>query len=318
MTRYSALFFIMSVAAALLLGGCGEGKKTSTQVAAKVNKEEISVHQINAVLARTQNLPPEQAKAAGRQVLESLINQEVMVQQAIKDKLERSPQTLQAIARARREILARAYLDQFSAGVPKPGADEVKSYYNQHPELFAERRIYNFNEVAVGAQDGLLTKLEGQLKKARSLAEVAEWLKGQNLPFAANTTTKSAEQLPMELLPRFHQMQVGQIGVIPTKNSILIVQLMASRIAPMDEKAATPFIEQFLFNQRRTEALDKEVKSLRAKAKLEYMGEFVQTAAQGEAAPAQAAAPDVAAKPTATSADSATSTMINKGIADLK
>ena len=326
MLRHSTLL-TLSTAVVFLLAGCNEeDKKPATQVAAKVNKEEISVHQINGVLSRTPNLSPEKAKDAGRQVLERLIDQELLVQQAVEGKLDREPKTVQAIETARREILARSYLEKLSAGLPKPSEEDVKGYYAKHPELFAERRIYNFNEIAVGAKPDLLPQLQERMSKAKSLAEVGEWLKTQNVPMAANNTTKAAEQLPLELLPRFHAMKEGQIGVIPSKDSILIVQLAASKSAPMDEKAATPFIQQFLANQRRVEAVDKEVKSLREKGKVEYMGEFAQAAPlkSAAAAPQSAPAPAVAAAAAArspsvgASAPVATASAIDKGIAGLK
>jgi EpsD family peptidyl-prolyl cis-trans isomerase len=326
MLRHSTLLTI-SAAAALVLAGCnGEDKKPATQVAAKVNKEEVSVHQINGVLARTPKLSPENAKAASRQILERLIDQELLVQQAVESKLDRDPKTVQAIETARREILARSYLEKLSGGLPRPNEEDIKGYYAKHPELFAERRIYNFNELAVGAKPDLLPQLQERMSKAKSLADVGEWLKGQNVPMAANNTTKPAEQLPLELLPRFHAMKEGQIGVIPSKDSILIVQLAASKTAPMDEKAATPFIQQFLANQRRVEAVDKEVKSLREKGKVEYMGEFAQAAP----AKVEAAAPKAAPAPTATASAPAASpsasgpapvanaSAIDKGIAGLR
>jgi EpsD family peptidyl-prolyl cis-trans isomerase len=319
MLTHSTLLKLSTVAAIVVLAGCnGEDKKPATQVAAKVNKEEISVHQINGVLSRSPNLSPDQAKAASRQVLERLIDQELLVQQSVEAKLDREPKTVQAIETARREILARAYLEKLSAGLPKPSEEDIKGYYAKHPELFAERRIYNFNELAVGAKPDLLPKLQEQMSKAKSLAEVGEWLKGQNVPMAANNTTKAAEQLPLELLPRFHAMKEGQIGVLPAKDSILIVQLAAAKAAPMDEKAATPFIQQFLANQRRVEAVDKEVKSLREKGKVEYMGEFAQAApAKAEAKPAQTVRAADAAPATSTGAPAVPSA-IDKGIAGLK
>ena len=82
------------VVSALALSACGERppeKKVATQVAAKVNAGEISVHQINYVLQRTPAIPQAQIETAKRKVLESLIDQELAVQQALEAKLERSP-----------------------------------------------------------------------------------------------------------------------------------------------------------------------------------------------------------------------------------
>lgn len=288
----------------LVLAGCGDEKKIATQVAAKVNKEEISVHQINNVLGRAGNLPPEQMKVASRQVLDRLVDQELLVQKATEKKLDREPKTMQAIETARRDILARAYMESAAAALAKPTPVEVSEFYAKRPELFSERRVYNLQEMTVGGKpDELLPKLQEQLGKAKSLAEIAAWLKSQNIPFGGNATTKAAEQLPLELLPRFHQMKDGQIGVVPSKDGVLIVQLMASRAAPLDQKAATPFIEQFLMNQKKIEASNRELKQLREQAKIEYLGDFAKTDAAGKADAAVAKAP--AAAPAAAAAAAA-------------
>jgi len=130
------------VISALAVSACGDRppeKKAATQVAAKVNSGEISVHQINYVLQRTPGIPAAQADAAKRKVLDNLIDQELAVQQALESKLERSPVVMESIEAARREVLARAFLEQVTAGKAKPSADEIKYLYTEHPELFSNR-----------------------------------------------------------------------------------------------------------------------------------------------------------------------------------
>lgn len=264
---------------------------------------------------RAGNIAPEQAKAAGRQILEKLVDQELLVQQAIEKKLDRDPKAMQAIEASRRDILSRAYLEQVAAGSPKPGADETKDFYGKHPELFSERRIYQFQELTIQPnQADFLPRLQQQMGNAKSLADVAAWLKAEKIPFAANTSTKAAEQLPLELLPKFHQMKDGQIGVIPTRDSVMVVQLAASRSMPMDEKAAMPFIEQFLGNQKRMEAAEKEVKQLREKARIEYMGDFAAAKADEKAKTTADAKP----APAAPAEVKAGAAHMDKGIAGLK
>src|SRR5262245_8348676 len=76
----------------LLTAGCSDKKKDkpASQTAAKVNKEEITVHQINFLLAQ-RPVPPALAASASRQVLERLIDQELVVQAAAEQKMDRDP-----------------------------------------------------------------------------------------------------------------------------------------------------------------------------------------------------------------------------------
>lgn len=318
----------LAVATLAMLGlaGCGDEKKVATQVAAKVNKEEISVHQINNVLGRAGNLPPEQLKAASREVLDRLVDQELLVQKATEKKLDREPKTMQAIEAARRDILARAYMESATTAIAKPTSAEIGEFYAKRPELFSERRLYSLQEMTIaGKPDALLPRLQEQLGKAKSLADIAAWLKSENIAFGGNATTKAAEQLPLELLPRFHQMKDGQIGVVPSKDGVLVVQLMGSRTVPMDQQAATPFIEQFLMNQKKVETSNRELKQLREQAKIDYLGDFAKTESTAKSevpaakAPAVAAvAPPAAPVRTPVAAAVPNASALEKGVAGLK
>ena len=106
---------------ATLLAGCGDKKeKPASQTAARVNKEEITVHQINFVLAQQRALPADQAASASRAALERLIDQELALQKASDQKLDRDPRVVQQIEAARRDIISRAYLEKIGEGAPKP------------------------------------------------------------------------------------------------------------------------------------------------------------------------------------------------------
>ena len=88
-------------AAVVLLAGCGDKKeKGASQTAAKVNKAEVTVHQINFVLQQQRGLKPEQTDAASKQILERLIEQELALQKADDLKVDRDPRVVQQIGRA--------------------------------------------------------------------------------------------------------------------------------------------------------------------------------------------------------------------------
>src|SRR5208282_2525469 len=77
----------------LLTAACGRGddKKISSQVAAKVNGDEISVHQVNFALAHSGVSAPDQVKKAAPRILEKLIDQQLLARKATEAKLDRDP-----------------------------------------------------------------------------------------------------------------------------------------------------------------------------------------------------------------------------------
>jgi len=195
----------------------------------------------------------------------------------------------------------------------KPTAEQIKAFYAGHPELFEQRRIFRLQELAVNARGEQLLKLQAQVPKAKSMNDVANWLKSQNMKFTANATVKAAEQLPLEVLARIHAARDGQILMLPAQNAVVVVQVAASQPMPLNEKEATPYIEQFLQNQERMKLAEKEVKGLRESAKLEYMGEFSKLAAARTTSAPATAAPTAPAAAAPDSGD-----YVGKGISGLK
>jgi EpsD family peptidyl-prolyl cis-trans isomerase len=305
------------VACMLTLGltACGnkDEKKVASQVAAKVGTEEISVHQINQVLSRTNTtgVTPQAARAMSREVLEKLIDQQLAVNQATENKLNRSPEVVAQIESTRREILARAYMQQIVAGLPKPAPEDVKKYYVEHPQLFGERRIFNVTEIVAPITPGVAEQLRGLASSGKSIEEAGAWLKSKDIKFGGGSATRAAEQIPLELLAQIHTLKDGQSIAIQSAQAITLLRVASSQSSPVTEAAATPKIEQFLTNQRANEAVTLNIKKLRADAKLTYLGEFAKTDGVDTVAAAKPAAP-------ASSAEDKTRSALEQGIAGLK
>lgn len=157
MKIHTFLEFVFALFTMTAVMGCGrnEEPKIAIQVAAKVNSEEISVHQINNILAQSQNVAPDVNSKAKREILDRLIDQQLAKQRAVDIGLDRSPDIVQAIDAARSEILARAYLEQIARAQPRPTTEDLKGYYREHPELFANRRIFNTEEIQILRREGI-------------------------------------------------------------------------------------------------------------------------------------------------------------------
>jgi len=293
--KHHARLVLAVVAAAVLLAACGgdKGDKAS-QTAAKVNKEEITVHQINFALQRQPGLRADQAEAASRQVLERLIDQELAVQKAQEQKLDRDPKVVQQIEFAKREIIARAYADRVGEGLPKPSSEEITKYYNEKPALFKDRRIYSLQELQIEARPDQFDAIRAKLAAAKNLNEFIEYLKSADIRFAGNQAVRAAEQLPLTGLDAIAKMKDGDSMVSPSPNGLTVLFLVSSRSQPVDEARARPVIDAFLQNQRKAEAVQKDIKALRDSSKIEYVGKFAQGAPAAASAPLSQALPSAA------------------------
>jgi EpsD family peptidyl-prolyl cis-trans isomerase len=307
---------------AVLVAGCGDkkdeaatGEKNPTQAAAKVNDTELTVHQVNYALQRIPNLSKDQSKAASLQVVRNLVDQEVLVQKALEDKLDRDPMVVQALDAARRQLLAEAYMARKLGTPAEPSDAEVTDYFNKHPELFANRKIYRLQEISIRVPKDKHDAIRMQLGASKTLNDFGAWLKAENYPVKAAQGVKPAEQLPQEILPQLAKMPKGQAMVVNAPDGLLVIVLADSQAQPVTLEQAKPAISRLLQTQARQKAAKAELDALKAAAKIEYLGEFADA---GKEAAAPTAPAEAAAAPAEEAAPAADADAISKGISGLK
>lgn len=262
--------------------------------AAKVGTQEIPVSLIDQLLIRAGlgNANPQAAQVLRRELLEKVIDQQLTLEQATKNKLDQKPDVLAQIEAARREVLSRAYLQSVASASPKPSAEDVRKYHAEHPQLFAERRIFNLQEIiaAPGTGAEAAEMVRGQLHDGRPMDEIANWLQSRQVKFTRGEASRAAEQIPLELLGRVHALKDGQFVLITNKLGFTVVKVTGSSAAPLAEPVALQRVEQFLTNQRSAAAIRQDLQQLRAKAGVSYFGEFARVAPELAASAAAASA----------------------------
>ena len=176
-------------------------------------------------------------------MLERLIDQELALQKAEEQKLDRDPRVVQQLEAARREVIARAYLEKVGEDVPKPTPEEVQKYFDEKPALFSQRRIYNLQEIAVEARPEQVPALREKLAASKNINEFVEYLRGNDFRFNGNQAVRAAEQLPAASLEGLSRMKDGQAVMQQTANGVNVVVLAGSRSQPVGLEQARPAIE---------------------------------------------------------------------------
>ncbi|MCL2644074.1 MAG: EpsD family peptidyl-prolyl cis-trans isomerase [Betaproteobacteria bacterium] len=270
-----------------MITGCSakeeSDKKSPSQVAVKVNKEEISVHQVNTLLSRGGNIPQDQIGRARSAAVERLVDQELLLQQALSSKLDRNPNVMQTIDFSRREILARAYSEQVMGGAVQPSETQVNEFFDKNPELFSKRRIYDLREISLQIPPERFDEVRAQVQSSGNPQQLTTWFNEQKIPFAVNAGVKPAEQIPLEILKNLAQLNAGQAAFARTPTGAVLIFVVGVRDEPVDRNTAKPVIQNFLLNQARAESMRAEIKRLREASSINYVGEFAPSATESAA-----------------------------------
>jgi EpsD family peptidyl-prolyl cis-trans isomerase len=289
--RASSRVRLAGACLAAVLAGCGPKPAADTsEVAAKVNDEKITVAQIDAALPR-RGPQADDADAAGRAVLERLIETDLLAQKAVAAKLDRDPRVLAQVESARRDILARRFIEELADTASKPSDEQVRKFFDERPNLFAQRRVFTLQRLDIPVPDDRRAEVDAHVASLKSVDELTAWLKAQNLKFTSRTEQVAAEQLPAPLLEKIVSLKDGESTGLPSPSGVSSVTRMSSVAAPKTLADARPVIEQFLSLQGKREVVMNLQKTVKDGAKIEYVGRFAAAAAPPPGASAADAPP---------------------------
>ena len=266
-----------------LLGACSKKEsiekqlviaKVSEPVAARVNDTEISVALINQMMQRAPNLNAQNETEIKRQILETLIDQEIIIEKANMESLDRVPEVMLAMEAAKKEVLAKAYLQKLVAESSKITDEEVSEYYLEHSALFSKRRIYKLQDISTEKNADALAVMQKAAAKQRSVVVITKMLQKKGIKYSEETYTRPAEQLPLNILPKIQQLRKGEMLIVETHDVVHLMKLLQAEDAPISLEMADSSIRSFLLSTRSNAIVDEKIKSFRKQAKVEYVGDF--------------------------------------------
>ena len=260
---------VLLLVAAVGLSACGNKEKKAGQALVRVNGEEITVLQINDELKRA-GVKADQQEVATKQLLEKLIDRQLIIAEAMRNKIDRSPGVIQAIERAKAQIIAQAYLENITSKLAKPSMAEIDDYFQKHPEYFAQRKQFDMHQLIFATKD-LSDELKTAIDSAKTLDEVATWLDGHNVRYARGQLSRSTTDLPELMVAKFKELKKGELFIVNEGENSMLNSITDIKDSPVTAKNAAPQIAQYLSNLKAKEAAESEIKHLRSSAKIEYL-----------------------------------------------
>lgn len=269
------LLILTMFATALL--GCGNensDKSNQSQVAATVNDKEITVHQVNVLLKGMPNVNAGNLQQAANGILDRLINEEILVQQAHSLNLHRDPDILSAIEAAKQKIIVEAYIGKVISTNPDISNNQIESYYNENPYYFSDRKLFSFNQIAIKVEENKRDEVINIVEKHNSLDSLIATLEDQDFDVLVKKESKHSEQLPNILLGPLYQLSEGDFGYLRIDEGLLVINPISVIDNEISFEMARNDIVNILKRQKIQQDIESIVKSFRSNAAIEYVGDF--------------------------------------------
>lgn len=259
----------------------------SAAVLATVNGHPISSDEVNSVLmegtqGRFMTLPKEKQDELQKRVIDGLVLQELVYEEAKKSGVTDSAMYKEEydaiVKRIEKQLAAKVWQTQMLENI-KIDPKEIKSYYDAHPEEFLQEEQVHARHILVKTEAEAqkiidqLKGLSGEKLKAKFIELAKSESTGPSGPKGGDLGFFQKGQMVPEFNDAVFNMEVDTITLKPVKTQfgyhvIFLEEKMEGKKATYDE--AKNFIEQRLKQERFQQEMDSKIQALKAKAKISY------------------------------------------------
>lgn len=256
-------------AVALAVSACNFGgskpKAPTGQVVATVGGHEITVRQLNAELNGAAPVAPAAQKEQKRAALNFMIERRVLADEARKQGIDKDPDFILLSQRAMDTLLAQQLQAKVAAAVPAITLDEATRFENANPNIFAERKIFEVDQIRMNqpSDRAILAKLQ----PLKTLDEVVNLLTESKIPFQRGTSTIDAVGQNPKLIDAIVALPPQEVFVFPAGNQIMINQVKSARTEPFTGDVANKYAMNVLRLERTQTAVQRQMAAILAKAK---------------------------------------------------
>lgn len=265
--RFNRGFFLIPLCC-LSVAACDFGSKSKKaptgQVVATVDGDEITVRELQAELQGARFPDANTRKRAEQAALEGIINRKLMAKAAIEAELDKTPDFALQKERATELLLAQALQKKTVADIPPPTREEAQSYVTSHPDIYAERKIFDIEQIrsARPADPAIIRAFE----PLKTLDQVAEFLASKKMGFQRGDTKLDAITVDPRMIEAVLKLPPEEVFIIPTGDMLLFNRVRASRVEPFTGEPAIKHAQEILKQQRTQQTLARQFSGVRKAA----------------------------------------------------
>ncbi len=293
---------VLAVAACIALSGCGKkDEQPKGQVVATVDGEEITLTDLRNELNGF-NAPDAKVRLqAERQALDAIIVRRILAKAADDADVAKTPEYAQQEKRLKETLLVQTWQAGIVKAVPAPSAEEVEQFVASRPDLYAQRRIFEVDQVRFAPPAD--PRWAEALRPLKTLEEVTALLSGRKIEFRQDRARIDALSVDPRVVAQIVALPPGEVFVVPNSNVLIANRIRATQIEPVPGDIATRHATAYLKSRRTQETVQRQFGSLLAAAKKDVVySKTYQPLAPPKAAAAlvpKAATPATAAQPAA-------------------
>ncbi|UFS72003.1 peptidyl-prolyl cis-trans isomerase [Geomonas sp. RF6] len=277
-------------------GGAKKEEAKGTVVLAEVNGTKITDADFRH---ETENLPPylkpmTETPEGKKEMLDTMVVRELIMQQANKDGIDKSPEVAQKLEELKKRLVVEAYLKKKVEQSATPTDAEMKAFYEKNKDKFNSGEQIKASHILVKSEDEA-KQIEKELKGGASFEDLA---KKHSMDAAAQKGGDLGWFGRGSMLPEFENaafsLKEGQISpIVKTKFGYHIIKLTGKRPAGQRSyEEVKDQIKQALIPEKQQEVFKKLKEDLKKDAKITVNQDALKgTAPKGaeEAKPAQSA-----------------------------
>jgi EpsD family peptidyl-prolyl cis-trans isomerase len=194
------------------------------------------VQELRAELAGY-NAPDAKArKQAEQTALQNIIQRKLIAKAAAKAGIDKSPAFAIQKSRVDELLLVQSWQKALADAVPEPGPEQVRQFINQHPELFANRKVYVVDQVRMQATAD--PKLVADLKPLNTLEDIAKLLQSRGVRFEEARGALDSLQLGSAMVMQIDKLPSGEIFVLPLNGLLVANKIVETHVAPVPDATA--------------------------------------------------------------------------------
>ncbi len=289
----STRVLLLAAVASVALAGCGK-KAPSGQVVATVAGKEVTSVELNNELNGFHAPNAQIRKAAEQQALNQIIVRKVLAQAAEKAGVGKTPAFAQQEKRVHETLLIQTWQAQIAKAVPAASKEEVEKFIAEHPDMYAQRKIFEVDQVRFPQPtDPEVLKAFQPLK---TLDEVTALLTANKVPFRAGRSEIDALSVDPAIVAQIVKLPPGEVFMVPANNLLVANRIASTRVEPLEGAIATQHATEFIKTRRTQEAVQKQLGGVLGGAKKDIVYSKAYQPPEPPK-PAKAAAPAAAAAP---------------------